>query len=95
MVDDDFSALTEELDLSHATHAVSAKIATALLTPSLESLKHIFISLDSDIVVLIQVFELDHIVFARRSAGATVDSSKSKVSGALELRVNAVLQSLI
>jgi hypothetical protein len=95
MVDDDFSALTEELDLPHATHAVCAKVATALLTPCLESLKHILIGLDSNVVVLVQILELHHIVFARRSAGATVDSSKSKVSGALELRVNAVLQSLI
>jgi hypothetical protein len=91
MVDDNFSALAEELDLPHATHAVCAKIATTLLTPRLECLKHILISLDSDVVVLVQVLELDHIVFARRSAGATVDSSKSKVSGALQLRINAVL----
>jgi hypothetical protein len=95
MVDDDFSALTKELDLSHATHAVCAKVATALLTPRLESLKHVLVGLDSDVVVLVQVLELDHIVLARRSAGATVDSSKSKVSGALELRVNAVLQNLV
>jgi hypothetical protein len=95
MVDDDFSALAKELDLSHATHAISTKIAAALLTPCLESLKHIFISLDSDIVVLIQVLELNHVVFARRSACATVDGSQSKVSGALELCVNAILQSLV
>lgn len=95
MVYDDFSTLTEEFDLSHATHAVSAKIATTLLTPGLESLKHVLISLDSDVVVLIQVLELDNIVFAGRNAGATVDSSESEVSGALELRVNAVLQSLV
>ena len=95
MLYDDLSALTKELDLSHATHAVSAKIATSLLTPSLECLKHIFISLNSDVVILIQVLELDHIVFAGRNAGATVYRSKSKVGGALELRVNAVLQSLV
>ena len=95
MVYDDVSTLTEEFDLSHATHAVSAKIATPLLTPGLESLKHVLISLDSDVVILIQVLELDNIVFAGRNAGATVDGSESEVSGALELRVNAVLQSLV
>jgi len=95
MVDDDFSALTEEFNFSHSAHAVSSKIGTTLLTPRLESLKHVLISLDSDVVILIQVLELDHVVFAGRNAGATVDSSKSKVSGALELRVDAILQSLV
>ena len=71
MVYDDFSALTEELDLSHATHAVSAKVATTLLTPGFECLEHILISLDSDVVILIQVLEFDHIVFAGRNAAAT------------------------
>lgn len=95
MVYDDFSALAEELNFSHATHAVCTKIATALLTPGLESLKHILIGLNSDVVILIQVLELDHIVFAGRNAGAAVDSSKSEVSGSLELCVDAILQSLV
>ena len=90
------SALAEQFDLAHASHAISTEIATSLFAPCLKGLEDVLVGLNGNVVVLVQVFELDHVVLTgRRPAGAAIPSSQREVGGTLELRVDAVLQSLI
>ena len=70
------SALAEQFDLAHASHAISTEIATSLLAPCLKGLKDILVGLDGDVVVLVQIFELYHVVFVSgRRAGAAICGS--------------------
>jgi hypothetical protein len=89
------SALAPELDLAHAAHTITAEIATSLFTPSLESLQNVLVGLDNDQVVFVQILELHHVVLTWGNAGAAVGRSKGEVGGALKLRINAILQSLV
>lgn len=89
------SALTEELDLAHASHAISTEVATALFTPCLKGFLYVLVGLNGDIVIFIQVLELHDIVFTRCHSSATVDRPKGEICRALELRVDTILESLI
>jgi hypothetical protein len=89
------STLAPELDLAHAAHTITAEVAAALFTPSLESLQNILVSLNNDQVIFVQVLELHHVVLTWGNAGAAVCRPKSEVGGALKLRVDAILQSLV
>jgi len=70
------SALAEQFNFTHASHAISTKIATSLLTPCFEGLEDVLVRLDGNVVILVQVLELHHIILAcRRSTGAAISGS--------------------